>query len=157
MTTIHALQIRDNAGGHYINSIFTDFANEGIDVEDLDSGEDSRARLEAGDLKLANNIWWGFGAGNELSAIAPDVFVADHLAANENRIVDPMLNGISRDTDGGLIPGRWSEGPPIAAWPPRRMMDSTRPSTTLAPLEAVCGLRDGPSCPKLALQLLTNR
>ena len=98
------LEIRDNAGGHYINSIFTDFANEGIDVEDLDSGEDSRARLEAGDLKLANNIWWGFGAGNELSAIAPDVFVADHLAANENRIVDPMLNGISRDTDGGLDP-----------------------------------------------------
>ncbi len=98
------LEIRDNAGGHYVNSIFTDFANEGIDVEDLDSGEDSRARLEAGDLKLANNIWWGFGAGNELAAIAPDDFVAEHLAANENRIVDPMLNGISRDPDGGLDP-----------------------------------------------------
>ncbi len=105
------LEIRDNAGGHYINSIFTDFANEGIDVEDLDSGEDSRARLEAGDLKLANNIWWGFGAGNELDAIAPDDFVAAHLAANDNRIVDPMLNGISRERDGGLDPRPMAGGP----------------------------------------------
>ena len=88
------LEIRDNAGGHYINSIFTDFANEGIDVEDLDSGEDSRARLDAGDLKLANNVWWGFGASNELSTIAPDDFVAEHLASNGNRVVDPALRGI---------------------------------------------------------------
>ena len=88
------LEIRDNAGGHYINSIFTDFANEGIDVEDSDSGEDSRDRLDAGDLKLANNVWWGFGAGNELSTIAPDDFVAEHLASNGNRVVDPALRGI---------------------------------------------------------------
>lgn len=105
------LEIRDNAGGHYVNSIFTDFANEGIDVEDLDSGEDSRSRLEAGDLRLANNIWWGFGAGNDLAAIAPDDFVAEHLAANENRIVDPMLNGISRERDGGLDPRPQDSGP----------------------------------------------
>ena len=39
-----------------------------------------------------------------MAAIAPDDFVAEHLAANENRIVDPMLNGISRDPDGGLDP-----------------------------------------------------
>jgi len=44
------LKIRDNAGGKYYNSIFTDFWGKGIDVEDLASGEDSRARLEAGDL-----------------------------------------------------------------------------------------------------------
>jgi hypothetical protein len=105
------LEIRDNAGGHYINSIFTDFANEGIDVEDLDSGEDSRARLDAGDLKLANNVWWGFGAGNELSTIAPDGFVAEHLASNGNRVVDPALRGISRDRDGGLDPRPQASSP----------------------------------------------
>ena len=98
------LKIRDNAGGQYHNSIFTDFAGEGVDIEDLESGEDSRARLEAGDLVLAHNIWWGFGAGDDLAAIAPDPFAADHLAANGNQIVDPLLSGISRSQDLGLDP-----------------------------------------------------
>ena len=98
------LKIRDNAGGQYHNSIFTDFAGEGVDIEDLESGEDSRARLEAGDLVLAHNIWWGFGAGDDLAAIAPDPFAADHLAANGNQIVDPLLSGISRSQNLGLDP-----------------------------------------------------
>ena len=98
------LKIRDNAGGKYLNSIFTDFAGEAVDIEDLDSGEDSRARLEAGDLLLANNIWWNFGAGEDLAAIAPEQFVADHLATNDNRVVDPILSGISRERDGNLDP-----------------------------------------------------
>lgn len=66
------LKIRDNAGGKYHNSIFTDFAGEGVDIEDLESGEDSRARLEAGDLVLADNIWWGFGAGEDVTSLAPE-------------------------------------------------------------------------------------
>ena len=98
------LKIRDNAGGKYHNSIFTDFAGEAVDIEDLESGEDSRARLEAGDLVLAHNIWWGFGAGEDLASIAPDEFVADHLSANSNQVVDPLLSGISRSQDGGLDP-----------------------------------------------------
>ena len=98
------LKIRDNAGGQYHNSIFTDFAGEAVDIEDLESGEDSRARLEAGDLVLANNIWWGFGAGENLASIAPDQFAADHLSAHNNQIVDPLLSGISRSQDEGLDP-----------------------------------------------------
>jgi hypothetical protein len=107
------LKIRDNAGGQYINSIFTDFAGEAVSIEDLESGEDSRARLAAGDLRLANNIWWGFGAGDDLATIAPKEFVAEHLAANDNRIVDPLLSGISRDRDQGLDPRPQSGSP---AW-----------------------------------------
>ena len=107
------LKIRDNAGGKYHNSIFTDFAGEGVDIEDLESGEDSRARLEAGDLVLAHNIWWGFGTGEDLASIAPDEFVADHLSANSNQIVDPLLSGISRSQDSGLDP-RLQAGSP--AW-----------------------------------------
>ena len=107
------LKIRDNAGGKYHNSIFTDFAGEAVDIEDLESGEDSRARLEAGDLVLVHNIWWGFGAGEDLASIAPDEFVADHLSANSNQIVDPLLSGISRSQDGGLDP-RLQAGSP--AW-----------------------------------------
>ncbi len=93
------LKIRDNAGGKYHNSIFTDFAGEGVDIEDLESGEDSRTRLEAGDLVLANNIWWGFGA----ASLAPE-FALAHLVANNNRLEDPLLMGISRTRDAGLDP-----------------------------------------------------
>lgn len=52
--TNRALTFRDNAGGQYHNSVFHNYGM-GIDIEDLASGEDSKARLDAGDLKL-NNI-----------------------------------------------------------------------------------------------------
>ncbi len=98
------LKIRDNAGGFYYNSIFTDFWGRGVSVEDLASGEDSRARMEAGELVLANNIWYGFGRGNELDSIATQDFVREHLVANSNSITDPLLRGISRTVDNGLDP-----------------------------------------------------
>lgn len=114
------LKIRDNAGGRYVNSIFFDFAGEGLDVEDLDSGEDSRARMEAGDLVLANNIWYGFAAGNTLESIAPQDFVRAHLSANDNRAVDPRLRGVSRGRDLGLDPRPGAGSPALsgAAVPP---------------------------------------
>ncbi len=99
------LKIRDNAGGFYYNSIFTDFNGAGVSIEDLASGEDSRARLEAGDLVLANNIWFAFGAGNDLAAIAKGKdWVKNYLSANNNVVVDPRLGGISRSNDNGLDP-----------------------------------------------------
>jgi len=108
-----AIIFRDNAGGHYVNSIITDYngANDGrgVTVEDID-GEDSRSRLENGELALRNNIWWQFGNGNTLDAIAPQDFVATHLAANNNQIVDPQIGGISRIADGGLDPRPAADG-----------------------------------------------
>ncbi len=93
------LIFRDNAGGKYFNSIFTEYnggqGGVGIRVEDLTSGQDSRQRLEDGDLLLSNNIWWHFGAGNTLADIAPQDFVQNHLTAHNNRIVDPQLIDIS--------------------------------------------------------------
>ena len=50
-----ALIYRDNAGGEYHNSVFHNFA-EGIGIEDLATGEDSKARLDAGELKLADIV-----------------------------------------------------------------------------------------------------
>jgi len=94
-----ALYFRDNSGGYYYSSIFTDFSQTGVDVEDLASGEDSRSRLEAGQLGLINNYWWGFGSGNTLDAIATQDFVRTHLIANNNFVQDPQLNNISRDTN----------------------------------------------------------
>ncbi len=116
------LIFRDNTGGYYWNSIFTDYddasTSVGITVEDIDNTgekvEDSRKRLEAGDLALKGNIWYDFGAGNELAQFAPQDFVQTHLAANDNRIEDPMLRGISRETDNGLDPRPASGSPALA-------------------------------------------
>ena len=47
------LTFRDNAGGIYANSFLL---VSGIDVEKLDSGEDSEKRLVAGDLQLKDNV-----------------------------------------------------------------------------------------------------
>ena len=109
-----AMIFRDNAGGKYTNSIFTDFAANGVQVEDLASGEDSRSRLEAGDLVLRNNLWWNFGAGNTIDAIATQDFVRTHLGANANSIADPMLNGISRSNNKGLDPRPKSGSPALS-------------------------------------------
>ncbi len=113
-----ALEIRDNAGGKYYNSIFHDFHGQAIDIEDLDSGEDSRARLEAGDLALASNIFGTFGD--------PDLFdddFADATLTANNRIVDPMLRGVSRTNDGGLDP-RPADGSPALSGADHSALDS---------------------------------
>lgn len=101
-----AMYFRDNSGGKLWNSIITDFvANSGaITVEDLASGEDSRARLEANELVIQNNYWWGFSGGNTLGSVASQDFVQTHLTANTNTIADPQLRGISRIKNAGLDP-----------------------------------------------------
>ena len=99
--------IRDNAGGQYWNSIFTDFPGVGLDIEDLPdaAAEDSRKRLEAGDLAFANNLWFGYGAGGTLTdLVGASTFAEMALSDGGNEISDPMLAGISRTADGGLDP-----------------------------------------------------
>ena len=120
----HALLFRDGTRGRYSNSIFTDFGNFAIQVEDRASGVDSRSYMEAGELVISNNIWFGFGEGSELNAGDNGIiqatgdaedptaqFLIDHLAANGNSIEDPQLGGISRDADGGLDPRPAANGP----------------------------------------------
>jgi hypothetical protein len=58
-----ALTFRDNAGGEYHNSVFHNFG-QGIDIEDLASGEDSKARLDAGQLKFAGIVLSSIGSNN---------------------------------------------------------------------------------------------
>ncbi len=115
-----ALNIRDNAGGKYYNSIFTDFFGRAVQIEDLASGEDSRARLEAGDLVLQNNLWFGFGAGATVDQYIAQDFVRAYVTnpANNNRFVDPQLRGISRTTDGGLDPRPASGSPALTGAAP---------------------------------------
>ena len=121
-TQSRGFHLRDNSGGYYKNSIITDLGGAGLDIEDLAdaSAEDSRKRLEAGEIQITNNIWYNIG-DNTLDGIAPDVtgskpysqdFVRTYLGENNNYIEDPMLAGISRTNDGGLDP----RPNPGAAW-----------------------------------------
>jgi len=98
------LNLRDNSGGKFYNSIFTDARGYAVQVEDLESGEDSRARLEKGDMVFNNNIWFGFTNG--IADAAKQQFALDYLtnAANVNEVVDPMLTAISRSEDAVLDP-----------------------------------------------------
>ncbi len=79
---------RDNTGGYYYNSIITDFngfdGGLGVTVEDVDNSgdkaEDSRKRLEGGDLGLMNNIWYGFASGNTIAEFSDQDFVQTYLS-----------------------------------------------------------------------------
>ena len=99
--------LRDNAGGKYYNSIFTDFFDKAVDIEDV-AGDtaDSRTRFERGDIAFNNNIWYGFGGGNNLDSMIVDDWARSYFAdpSNNNWIQDPQLAGISRTNDGNLDP-----------------------------------------------------
>lgn len=110
-----ALNLRDNAGGKYYNTIFTDFAGVGVAIEDLESGEDSRARMEAGELELTHNIFYGFGNVNgETTADANDVWLQQYAAdafEADNYYSDPQLASVSRSDASNLDPRPASNGP----------------------------------------------
>jgi len=91
--------IRDNAGCKYYNSIFYDFTTRAFSIEDLTSGEDSRARLDAGDLDFRNNMFYSFGDGNADSSLCGSDFemVLFTDAARKNWIVDPALTSLPAD------------------------------------------------------------
>ncbi len=116
-----AVIFRDNAGGYYNNSIFTDFNGAAIAIEQRsDATPDSYDRLVAGDLAFRNNIFYNFGAGTsptdlflavdptEAVIVDATVVVAANFTANNNRIINPALNsdGTPRDDMGGNIDPR---------------------------------------------------
>ena len=116
----NAILMRDASAGTVGNSIFTDYAHKAIEIEDLPSskGIDSYKRLQDGEIKLLNNIWFGFGNYSTLTADSINgiirytyggddktcSFLIQHLTDNNNKITDPMLNGISRVADKKLDP-----------------------------------------------------
>lgn len=130
-----SILFRDNAGGHYYNSVFTDFNGRAVGVEDRpDDDVDSYTRLQNGDLTICNSIFYGFGAGSEAAdlfvAVNPDdevvpassAEVATLLTDCGNLFEDPVLNNIAdRDEDGAFLDPRpysfggvASEGAPAA-------------------------------------------
>lgn len=110
-----AIIMRDNAGGEYYNSIIYDFNGTGLNIEDLaDPGlQDSRARLENGDIVYSNNVWYNFSPDNADTSVFPQSFVRSDMTQqqSDNEIADPQFGGVDRVGAGGLDPRPSSSGP----------------------------------------------
>ncbi len=114
----HALKIRDNAGGHYNNSIITEITGDATDIEGKcdPAVQDSRDRLDAGDLTLEHMVLFGFGDGTSPDDIFPPFkydcdgddltppdsivyFARDYMidpANNNTWDVDPLIKNTER-------------------------------------------------------------
>lgn len=101
-----ALLFRDRSGGTYANSIFINFPEHAINVEDRDDIEDSYSHIQSGDLLMNCNYWWAFGAGNTWSELVNISVIADDqtgaqlinmMEANQNTIGDPMIVNLDPD------------------------------------------------------------
>ena len=122
------LQLRDNTGGKIYNSIFVDWPGSALNLEALSSGEDTENRFGnnvegTDDLIIANNIFFGFGAGSTFAAItdndsdnsaARQTAIEAALAA-QNLFVDPQLVNLSGRAAGSGLDPRPRAGSPAAA------------------------------------------
>jgi hypothetical protein len=105
------ITFRDNAGGFYHNSIFTNQA-KGIDIEWLDGSDSSYDQWVNGNLDLTHNIFWGiadgtaaklFTVGAKDGVTVPEELLTDwanHFALAMNSVEDP---GIVSDATMGML------------------------------------------------------
>ncbi len=122
----NGILFRDNAGGSYYNSIVAEAFTYAINIEDLASGQDSRQRLENGQLQLRNNLFGHFGVGDDPAALfvssgsadSGNDWVVAYMTdpAQGNVIGDPLFVSVSREADGGLDP-RLAGGSPALTMP----------------------------------------
>ena len=108
------ITFRDNAGGSYINSIFSGW-DQGIDIEDLEGDtQDSKKRLEAGDLTIENNVFYSITAGSEISALIVSSTGEDlstNASVTGNTVANPNISA-TNPVASGLSPG----STPSDAW-----------------------------------------
>ena len=108
-----AFRLKDNFAGQYRNSIFTDYKNGIVRIDDettaartLDVDGDGN---ETG-LDFDNNTFFGFGEPLLRNGSAAEQEVIDATEGNTTD-VDPQLRGISRTGDKGLDPRPNPAGP----------------------------------------------
>jgi hypothetical protein len=110
-----ALNLRDNFAGAYHNSMFVDFPQKLVRIEDVPGTEtgDSRARFEDGSLQLEGNLFGqiagSFVTGKGLAAsglvVNDGAFgerVADSLSTNNTLTGQVPLKTLSRSSRGFL-------------------------------------------------------
>ncbi len=101
------LKLRDNWGGEYKNSIFGDRSGKAIDIEESSSYEqDSKKRLDDGQIVLENNLWFNFAPGNTWADLAAHDYEATYMeGTGTNPILasSPVVS-IGREQNKGLDP-----------------------------------------------------
>jgi len=63
-----AVTMRDNAGGEYHNGIFVNWS-KGVDIENLESEQDSFKQFTDGNLAFAGNVFWNIASGSSASEL----------------------------------------------------------------------------------------
>jgi hypothetical protein len=104
------LKLRDNFAGNYYNSVFYDFPAQFIEVEDLDSGADSRKRWENDELTAEHSVQWAFASvGDPQNQTSDQIY--DSLVENEtnetetawgDQVADDLMNYDNSYEDPGL-------------------------------------------------------
>ncbi len=114
-----ALIFRNRSGGVYTNSIFINFPEYAINIEDRTDIPDSYDHLQTGNLLFNCNYWWNFGAGNtweELVNVNPQSedptasFLINLMENTQNTIEDPMIVNLSSESE--VFDPRLSPGSP---------------------------------------------
>ncbi|MEL6616352.1 MAG: T9SS C-terminal target domain-containing protein, partial [Bacteroidota bacterium] len=85
-----AFRMRDGAGGFYCNSIFTQFPDRAIDLENFSdvARVDSYTQFENGRLKIENNVFWDFGRGDTFDDISDAGYSEDNPPAGGDAFDD---------------------------------------------------------------------
>ncbi len=109
-----AIYLTEQTQGIIANSVFANFPETGIKVEDIVGNEDSKQAIESGELQIKNNLWWNFNGGDNtfqkdgniicIDSTAEDmdgVFLTNHLEASQNTIAGPLINGAIRVCSNG--------------------------------------------------------
>lgn len=92
-----AIFLADNSAGTIANSLFIDFPNHGIMVEDLASGADCRQQMENGNITIANNIWWNISFETPFPVTNIQANGRNQFNVSESGIikVDPLAEDLS--------------------------------------------------------------
>jgi hypothetical protein len=115
----NTFRIRDGSRHKIYNSIFTDYAERGVALENIGSNFDS-ANPATSLIALDHNLWFGFSSGPTGSRVVDNTIanIAITAAAQalfsapwDNQIVDPVLGGINRGSNRTLDPVPSAVGP----------------------------------------------
>lgn len=112
---------RAGTAGIVANSIVTGQKGKVLEVQDkAGTANDALKKLQGGELKILNNLFWANGSTSTLDANATTGVIritsgtgideptattlTAHLTTNRNAIADPAIRGISRTANAGLDP-----------------------------------------------------
>ena len=106
-----AFRLKDNFAGQYHNSVFHDFKDHAMRIDDQSTRDRANS---SGDLSFENNTWGSFGTATGTVASLTKNGSAEEIAQlnTKGNVVElPELVGISRLPDGGLDPRPQNSSP----------------------------------------------